>query len=137
MSRSAAWRRFAGLDRTMVRQPAAARALAPADILVDGMRGRSSLWYRFGINLQQFRRVTHRRTSHSRSTLTRGPAHRGHNIRTPPSTPMPALGLPQLAWTSVEDGYRLRCVHVRTELVVPVTGIETQEATMSVQGPGS
>lgn len=43
---------LAGLDRWKAKHPAAARALAPADILVDGMRGRSSLWYRIRINLQ-------------------------------------------------------------------------------------
>ncbi|GAA3609235.1 DNA polymerase domain-containing protein [Kineosporia mesophila] len=32
--------------------PAVAAQLEPADILVDGMRGRSSLWYRIRINLQ-------------------------------------------------------------------------------------
>ena len=31
--------------------PAAAAALEPADVLVDGMRGRSSLWYRVRVNL--------------------------------------------------------------------------------------
>ncbi|BBX19119.1 DNA polymerase domain-containing protein [Mycolicibacterium duvalii] len=32
--------------------PAASEKLAPADILVDGMRGPSSIWYRIRINLQ-------------------------------------------------------------------------------------
>ena len=32
--------------------PAAAARLQPPDILVDGMRGPSSLWYRIRINLQ-------------------------------------------------------------------------------------
>src|SRR6185369_12231879 len=32
--------------------PAAADLLEPADILVDGMRGPSSIWYRIRINLQ-------------------------------------------------------------------------------------
>jgi bifunctional non-homologous end joining protein LigD len=34
-----------------VRHPEAAAALEPADVLVDGMRGRSSLWYRVRVNL--------------------------------------------------------------------------------------
>lgn len=34
------------------RHPQAAARLEPADVLVDGMRGRSSLWYRIRINLQ-------------------------------------------------------------------------------------
>jgi DNA ligase D-like protein (predicted polymerase) len=40
-----------GLDRWKTRHPAAAAALEPADVLVDGMRGRSSLWYRVRVNL--------------------------------------------------------------------------------------
>jgi DNA ligase D-like protein (predicted polymerase) len=40
-----------GLERWKVRWPSAAAALEPADILVDGMRGRSSLWYRVRVNL--------------------------------------------------------------------------------------
>jgi hypothetical protein len=34
------------------RHPAAADRLEPADVLVDGMRGPSSIWYRIRINLQ-------------------------------------------------------------------------------------
>ncbi|HEX8025042.1 MAG TPA: hypothetical protein VF484_02450, partial [Candidatus Limnocylindrales bacterium] len=33
------------------RHPGAAAALEPPDVLVDGMRGRSSLWYRVRVNL--------------------------------------------------------------------------------------
>ncbi len=40
-----------GLERWKARHPAAAAALEPADVLVDGMRGRSSLWYRVRVNL--------------------------------------------------------------------------------------
>jgi DNA ligase D-like protein (predicted polymerase) len=40
-----------GLERWKVRHPKAAAALEPADVLVDGMRGRSSLWYRVRVNL--------------------------------------------------------------------------------------
>ena len=43
---------LAGLDRWRVRHPDAARLLAQDDVLVDGMRGRSSLWYRVRINLR-------------------------------------------------------------------------------------
>ena len=42
---------LAGLDRWKARWPAAAAALETADVLVDGMRGRSSLWYRVRVNL--------------------------------------------------------------------------------------
>jgi DNA ligase D-like protein (predicted polymerase) len=43
---------LAGLDRWKTRYPEAARHLAVDDILVDGMRGRSSIWYRIRINLR-------------------------------------------------------------------------------------
>ena len=42
---------LAGLQRWKGRHPEAAAALEPADVLVDGMRGRSSLWYRVRVNL--------------------------------------------------------------------------------------
>jgi bifunctional non-homologous end joining protein LigD len=40
-----------GLERWKARHPGVAEHLEPADILVDGMRGRSSLWYRVRVNL--------------------------------------------------------------------------------------
>lgn len=40
-----------GLEHWKVRHPEAAAALEVADVLVDGMRGRSSLWYRVRVNL--------------------------------------------------------------------------------------
>jgi DNA ligase D-like protein (predicted polymerase) len=40
-----------GLDRWKKRHPEAAAHLEPADVLVDGMRGRSALWYRVRVNL--------------------------------------------------------------------------------------
>jgi bifunctional non-homologous end joining protein LigD len=40
-----------GLERWKARHPEAAAALEAADVLVDGMRGRSSLWYRVRVNL--------------------------------------------------------------------------------------
>ena len=40
-----------GLERWKSKHPAAAAALEEADVLVDGMRGRSSLWYRVRVNL--------------------------------------------------------------------------------------
>ena len=43
---------MAALDTWRARHPAAAERLQPADILVDGMRGPSSIWYRIRINLQ-------------------------------------------------------------------------------------
>jgi bifunctional non-homologous end joining protein LigD len=42
---------LAGLARWKQRHPKAAEHLQPADVLVDKMRGRSSLWYRVRINL--------------------------------------------------------------------------------------
>ncbi|MGH3318773.1 MAG: DNA polymerase domain-containing protein [Streptosporangiaceae bacterium] len=41
-----------GLERWKARHPSVVRHLQPADILVDGMRGRSSVWYRIRVNLQ-------------------------------------------------------------------------------------
>jgi DNA ligase D-like protein (predicted polymerase) len=43
---------LAALDEWRGRYPAVAEKLQPADILVDGMRGPSSIWYRIRINLQ-------------------------------------------------------------------------------------
>jgi DNA ligase D-like protein (predicted polymerase) len=41
-----------GLERWRARHPQAAKHLAEDDVLVDGMRGRSSLWYRVRVNLR-------------------------------------------------------------------------------------
>jgi hypothetical protein len=41
-----------GLQRWKASHPAVVRHLQAADILVDGMRGSSSLWYRIRVNLQ-------------------------------------------------------------------------------------
>lgn len=41
-----------GLERWKARHPEAVALLEPADVLVDGMRGSSSLWYRIRVNLQ-------------------------------------------------------------------------------------
>ncbi|MBV8862770.1 MAG: DNA polymerase domain-containing protein [Mycobacterium sp.] len=43
---------MAALSTWRDRYPAAADRLQPADVLVDGMRGPSSIWYRIRINLQ-------------------------------------------------------------------------------------
>lgn len=43
---------LAALDVWRARHPEAAARLAPVDILVDGMRGPSSIWYRIRVNLQ-------------------------------------------------------------------------------------
>ncbi|OBF02862.1 DNA polymerase domain-containing protein [Mycobacterium sp. ACS4054] len=43
---------LAALDTWRGRYPDASRLLQPADVLVDGMRGPSSIWYRIRINLQ-------------------------------------------------------------------------------------
>jgi DNA ligase D-like protein (predicted polymerase) len=43
---------MAALDTWRARHPEAAKQLQPADVLVDGMRGPSSIWYRVRVNLQ-------------------------------------------------------------------------------------
>nr|WP_141681144.1 DNA polymerase domain-containing protein [Mycobacterium malmoense] len=43
---------LAALDTWRARHPAASGRLRPADVLIDGMRGPSSIWYRIRINLQ-------------------------------------------------------------------------------------
>jgi len=43
---------LAGLERWKARHPDVWPLLAPNDVLVDGMRGRSSLWYRIRLNLR-------------------------------------------------------------------------------------
>ncbi|MEV4537870.1 DNA polymerase domain-containing protein [Asanoa sp. NPDC049518] len=43
---------LAALDRWKSRHAAIVGYLEPADILIDGMRGRSSIWYRIRVNLQ-------------------------------------------------------------------------------------
>ena len=40
------------LERWKAKHPAVVPMLEPADVLVDGMRGSSSLWYRIRVNLQ-------------------------------------------------------------------------------------
>ncbi len=42
---------MAGLERWKARHPGIVQYFEPADILVDGMRGRSALWYRIRVNL--------------------------------------------------------------------------------------
>ena len=44
---------LAALEVWRSRHPGAAALLGPADVLVDGMRGPSSVWYRIRINLEQ------------------------------------------------------------------------------------
>jgi bifunctional non-homologous end joining protein LigD len=43
---------LAGLERWKSRHPRVVAHLQPADVLVDAMRGRSSLWTRVRVNLQ-------------------------------------------------------------------------------------
>ena len=40
------------LERWQAKHPEVVPLLQPADVLVDGMRGSSSLWYRIRVNLQ-------------------------------------------------------------------------------------
>jgi hypothetical protein len=42
---------LAGLERWKARHPAVVPYLEPADVLVDAMRGRSTIWYRIRVNL--------------------------------------------------------------------------------------
>lgn len=42
---------LAGLERWRARHPAVVPYLEPADVLVDAMRGRSTVWYRIRVNL--------------------------------------------------------------------------------------
>jgi hypothetical protein len=44
---------MAGLDRWKERHPAVWPHLAPHDVLVDSMRGRSSTWTRIRLNLER------------------------------------------------------------------------------------
>ena len=41
-----------GLERWKSKHAGVVKLLEPADVLVDGMRGSSSLWYRIRVNLQ-------------------------------------------------------------------------------------
>jgi bifunctional non-homologous end joining protein LigD len=43
---------LAGLEQWKARHAAVVPHLEPVDVLVDGMRGRSSIWYRIRVNLQ-------------------------------------------------------------------------------------
>jgi DNA ligase D len=43
---------LAALERWRAHHPQASEHLQPADVLVDGMRGRSSVWYRVRVNLE-------------------------------------------------------------------------------------
>ena len=43
---------MAGLERWKARYPAVWPLLEPPDVLVDAMRGRSSVWYRIRLNLR-------------------------------------------------------------------------------------
>ena len=43
---------LAGFERWKERHPAVAAHLEPADVLVDSMRGRFTLWYRIRVNLE-------------------------------------------------------------------------------------
>ena len=42
----------AGFERWKARHAAIVADLQPTDVLVDGMRGRSTLWYRIRVNLE-------------------------------------------------------------------------------------
>ncbi len=52
---------MAALDVWKAKYPAAANLLEPVDVLVDGMRGPSSIWYRIRINLQHVPETSGRR----------------------------------------------------------------------------
>lgn len=61
-----------GLDRWKQRHQSAAPYHEPADVLVDGMRGRSSLWYRIRINLQHVPQAERPEQGRLKWTTTRG-----------------------------------------------------------------
>ncbi len=50
---------MAGLERWKARHPSVWPLLEPRDVLVDAMRGRSSVWYRIRINLQHVPAADH------------------------------------------------------------------------------
>ena len=84
---------LAGLDRWQARHPDVAGHLAPADILVDSMRGRFRTWDRIRVNLQHVpvRAATANRNRSTRRGLkprgwineTRGPPRRPSRARKP------------------------------------------------------
>lgn len=55
---------MAALDEWRRRYPSVAEKLAPADVLIDGMRGPSSIWYRIRINLQHVPEAERPRQEH-------------------------------------------------------------------------
>ena len=57
--------------------PRGSPRLEPADVLVDGMRGRSTLWYRVRVNLIHVPEAERPPRSRSKPTTTRGPATSG------------------------------------------------------------
>ena len=78
------WRRSSSGRRGM---PTVVPALHPADVLVDGMRGSSSLWYRVRINLQHVPEAERPRRRSCSPTTTPGPASVGRGLKTCPYWP--------------------------------------------------
>ena len=66
-----------GLERWKARHGDVWPLLGPTDVLVDAMRGRSTVWYRIRLNLGTCPRTAGRPRSPSRSTTTPGPGS-GH-----------------------------------------------------------
>ena len=62
-----------GLERWKARHPEVVAFLEPADILVDGMRGRSAVWYRVRVNLIHVPEADRPGQEPLEATSTRGP----------------------------------------------------------------
>jgi DNA ligase D-like protein (predicted polymerase) len=77
---------MAALDTWRERHPDAAALLEPPDVLVDGMRGPSSIWYRIRINLQHV--PEERRPAQEPLLADYSPweNYRGHQVRHEPDT---------------------------------------------------
>src|ERR1700722_9653154 len=81
---------MAALDTWRDRYPAAADRLQPADVLVDGMRGPSSIWYRIRINLQRV--PVDQRPPQEDLIADYSPWHKAEQGYTPPDSRRGAAG---------------------------------------------
>ena len=78
---------LAGLERWKARHPEAAAHLAPADVLVDAMRGRFHTWTRIRVNLQHVpERAAARRRKRSIPTMSLRRTRVNHGRRAAPKT---------------------------------------------------
>ena len=93
-----------GLERWKARHPEAAKHLEPADVLTDGMRGRSSLWYRVRVNLIHVPEADR-------------PPQVIRQVRNAPQDHQPAQGIERPAQPSA---LLLRCARLSVSVAVPV-----------------